>query len=231
MQNRMQKRIRPFELDHVFILVSEGGPEADLLIEFGLLEGSSNVHPGQGTANRRFFFHNMMLELAWVNHPDEAKSALTRPTGLWDHWKYRNQTASPFGIILRPATAHNHEKYPFKGWRYKPQYLPEHLSFWVGDNSDKLEEPLLFYFTFGGRPDVRKPAQPLHHLTGFRELTSLNIQMPGLTQASATLQSLMKMKGITFTAGNQHVMEIGFDGEKSGKSKDFQPHLPLVFRW
>ena len=228
----MQKKVRlDFELDHVFILVSEGAPEADLLVAFGILEGSSNVHPGQGTANRRFFFHNVMLELAWVSHPDEAQSTLTRPTGLWDHWKYRGQTASPFGIILRPATGQPHEKYPFKGWHYKPRYLPAHLSFWVGDNADKLEEPLLFYFTFGGHPNARKPSQPLHHPTGFREVTSLNIQLPGLTQASDTLKSLMNIKDITFTAGNQHVMEIGFDGEKSGKSKDFQPHLPLVFKW
>lgn len=228
----MQKKIKPdFELDHVLILVSEGAPEADLLIAFGLSEGSPNVHPGQGTANRRFFFHNMMLELAYVCNPDEAQSALTRPTGLWDHWQYKNQSASPFGIILRPATGQHHKKYPFKGWPYKPQYLPAHLSFWVGDNSGKLEEPLLFYINFGGRPDARKPSQPLDHKPGFQEVTAINIRMPGLAQASDTLKSLTKVKDITLTEGKQHVMEIGFDGEKSGKSKDFQPHLPLVFRW
>jgi hypothetical protein len=32
-----------------------------------LTEGTPNIHPGQGTANRRFFFRNAMLELLWVN--------------------------------------------------------------------------------------------------------------------------------------------------------------------
>lgn len=220
-----------FEVDHVFILVAEEAPEADLLVEFGLVEGSANTHPGQGTANRRFFFHTMMLELAWISNPDEAKSGQIRPTGLWDHWKNRDQKASPFGIILRPATGQQHEQYPFKGWHYKPQYLPDHLSFWVGDHSDKLAEPLLFYIPFGERTDARKPSRPLDHRPGFQEVTAINIRMPGLAQTSDTLKSLMKVKDITFTEGKQHVMEIGFDGEKSGKSKDFQSHLPLVFKW
>ncbi|MGH9760591.1 MAG: hypothetical protein ACREAC_07080, partial [Blastocatellia bacterium] len=32
-----------FELDHLFICVSAGAPEADRLIEFGLTEGTSNT--------------------------------------------------------------------------------------------------------------------------------------------------------------------------------------------
>jgi hypothetical protein len=44
------------------------------MVKFGLLEGSSNAHPGQGTANRRFFFDNFMLELLWVTNPAEART-------------------------------------------------------------------------------------------------------------------------------------------------------------
>ncbi|AFY78420.1 MAG: hypothetical protein IGR93_19055 [Hydrococcus sp. C42_A2020_068] len=55
-----------FELDHLFICTAIGAPEADRLLSFGLTEGTPNIHPGQGTANRRFFFHNVMLELLWV---------------------------------------------------------------------------------------------------------------------------------------------------------------------
>jgi hypothetical protein len=105
------------------------------------------------------------------------------------------------------------------------------LSFLVGDNSDKLQEPLVFYITFGGRPDAGKPLQPLHHPSGFREVTSINIQMPGLDQVSDTLKSLIKIKGITFGESKQHVMEIEFDRGKSEKAQDFQPHLPLIFKW
>jgi hypothetical protein len=43
--------------------VDRWAPEAERIAAFGLCEGPSNVHPGQGTANRRFFFRNAMLEL------------------------------------------------------------------------------------------------------------------------------------------------------------------------
>ena len=51
------------ELDHIFVWTTCGAPEADCLRDFGLVEGSANRHPGQGTACRRFFFHNAMIEL------------------------------------------------------------------------------------------------------------------------------------------------------------------------
>ena len=49
-------RVVVYEVDHVFVWVDVGAPAADQLVSFGLTEGDPNVHPGQGTANRRFFF-------------------------------------------------------------------------------------------------------------------------------------------------------------------------------
>lgn len=63
-----------FELDHFFVWSDVNAPEADYLINAGLSEGPANVHPGQGTANRRFFFANGMLELLWVHDEAEARS-------------------------------------------------------------------------------------------------------------------------------------------------------------
>ena len=63
-----------FEFDHVFICVSVGGEEASALAAFGLTEGTPNVHPGQGTACRRFFFANSYLELLWVSNAGEARN-------------------------------------------------------------------------------------------------------------------------------------------------------------
>ena len=53
-------------LHHVFVTTAPGAPEAEALIELGMVEGSSNTHPGQGTANRRFFFEDMGLELLFL---------------------------------------------------------------------------------------------------------------------------------------------------------------------
>jgi hypothetical protein len=57
-------------------------PEAEALRELGLSEGSGNVHPGQGTANRRFFFANAFLELLWIADEEEIRNGQTRPTML-----------------------------------------------------------------------------------------------------------------------------------------------------
>ncbi|HBU86299.1 MAG TPA: glyoxalase-like domain protein, partial [Acinetobacter sp.] len=54
------------EVDHIFICVQSGAPEAETLKKFGLTEGSSNKHPGQGTENRRFFFKNSFIELIFL---------------------------------------------------------------------------------------------------------------------------------------------------------------------
>lgn len=43
-----------------------------MLKNFGLTEGTSNRHPGQGTANRRFFFKNFFIELLWLENLEEA---------------------------------------------------------------------------------------------------------------------------------------------------------------
>jgi hypothetical protein len=54
------------KLDHVFILVEPEARVADRLLKQGFREGPSNTHPGQGTANRRFYFANGMLKFLWV---------------------------------------------------------------------------------------------------------------------------------------------------------------------
>ena len=48
-------------LHHVFIHTAVGAPAARDLLDAGLVEGSPNTHPGQGTANRRFFFESGFL--------------------------------------------------------------------------------------------------------------------------------------------------------------------------
>ncbi|MCV6608112.1 MAG: VOC family protein [Campylobacterales bacterium] len=69
-------------LDHIFLCVTKSAPEAEILKNFGLDEGSSNVHPGQGTANRRFFFENFMIELLFIENLEDLQSDLTKPTFL-----------------------------------------------------------------------------------------------------------------------------------------------------
>ena len=91
------------DVDHIFICVRSGAPEAEALKAMGLTEGLPNKHPGQGTANRRFFFHNVFIELLWLDDAAEAQSELTRPTMLYERLAASNDETSPFGICFRPA--------------------------------------------------------------------------------------------------------------------------------
>jgi len=83
-----------YELDHIFILVSKGAPEAQLLIDFGLTEGSNRSHKDQGTQNRCFYFNNVMLELLWDYDEQDAQNEVTSPTTLWPRWNQRDKDAS-----------------------------------------------------------------------------------------------------------------------------------------
>ena len=219
-----------FALDHVLICTDIGAPVADRLRDFGLTEGTSNVHPGQGTTNRRFFFHNAMLELLWVHSPEEAQSAVTRPTQLWERWRGRHGDTVPFGICLRPRH-HTPAALPFAAWAYTPSYLPSPWVIQVAENASMLTEPMLFYMAFGRRPDQADTPYSLEHAIGFREMTSLRLRSPQSVPPSAALRAVVEMDIVTVSTGGPSLMEIGFDGEVSGRSMDFRPDLPLVVHW
>jgi hypothetical protein len=221
------------ELDHVFICTAVGAPEADRLIDFGLSEGSPNHHPGQGTACRRFFFKNAYLELLWVVDPGEAQSALVRRTGLWERWARRGRDASPFGVGLRPISSEEAVA-PFQAWAYRPPYLPEPLAIHMADNSEVLTEPLLFYLPFGRPPNPDDPArrQPREHAAGVRTITRLLILAGQGDGTAPQLRAVEEQcEGVGFAHGSEALMEVGFDGERSGGTADFRPALPLILRW
>jgi hypothetical protein len=224
--------IMAFELDHLFIWTDIGAYEAERLASFGLVEGTSNTHPGQGTTNRRFFFHNAMLELLWVHDPEEARSELIRPTRLWERWIHRNNGTCPFGICLRPVMGSG-STVTFSSWAYHPPYLLKTMRIEVGKNSGVLTEPWLFQTPFGQRPDQypAEKVQPLNHGIGLREITRVELVSPAANHLSPELQAVVDTNQIKLRAGVDYCMELGFDGEVQGQQVDFRPGLPLVMSW
>jgi hypothetical protein len=210
-----------------------GAPEAAHLLRFGLTEGAPNSHPGQGTACRRFFFRNAFLELLWVMDPVEAQSSLVRRTGLWERWSCRNGGASPFGICLRPVQSGLKEM-PFPTWEYRPHYLPDPLVIHMGVDSEVATQPLLFYSSFGRRPDSREPLrrQPLNHAVDLRAITRLQVNGPQTRVASAGLDALKEhCRCLSIVDSGEYLMEVSFDEEAAKQDADFRPQLPLVLRW
>lgn len=220
-----------YELDHIFICTSVGAPEAQQLIDFGIAEGAPNRHPGQGTANRRFFFENAFLELVWVENFEEAQSELVRPTGLWERWSRRNHGADPFGICLR-TTGKATAALPFPAWDYQPSYLPPELSIQMFEHSANASLPLLFFLAFGRRPDSFDDSrrQPMSHPSDVRTITRVSVTSPALSGAPWTSVE-SQVPELKFKSGEPPLMEVEFDHQHRGAITDFRPNLPLVFCW
>jgi hypothetical protein len=213
------------ELDHVFVCCAVGAPEAASLVRSGLLEGSPNTHPGQGTANRRFFFSNAYLELLWVSDPAEAQSENVLPTQLWDRWSRRAEGACPFGIAFRPCEDSTAEP-PFPSWSYRPPYLPNGLSIEVGRDIAS-SEPQLFYLPFARHRDP-SGREPTIHPAGVERIVHVAVTIPREHEPSKTVARAVDAGLLTLRKGAGFLLELGFEGE--GLSLlDLRPALPLSF--
>lgn len=210
------------QLDHFFILTEKFAPAAELLADLGLIEGTSNDHPGQGTANRRFFFSNTALELLYVRDADEADAGPGQK--LYFRERASNPRASPIGLVLR--CDNDSEEPAFPGWSYQPKYFDSGVSFVVGRNSARLEEPLCICMPHNlpSRPHQLRSEAP------FTEVTELRIHVP-TDNPSSVLEAVGQMEGIHVQTDSPHLLEIAFGHEAGGKRRDFRPRLPLRIYW
>lgn len=218
------------EVDHIYICTDYKAPVGDLLKEFGLIEGTSNIHPGQGTANRRFFFHNFMLELLWIENLKEVKSDLTKPMRLFERCSKKDKNISPFGIGFRPTTEKD-EKALFPVWDYHPIYLPDFLKIQVAD-STPLSEPMFFYLSFAGRQD-KYPLEKLEnmkHKLPLKEVTEVKMHINKKENFSEAAEIINKTNSLILIKDNENYLELTFDNHIL-KKKDFRPNIPLIIRW
>jgi Glyoxalase-like domain len=212
------------ELDHLFVCTAAGGPEAQRLLQFGLNEAPPNVHPGQGTANRRFAFSNAMIELLWVDNPAEAQSQATARTLLWERWSRRSEGSCPFGICVRPVDIPPTAP-PFPGWEYRPVYLPPPLSMHIGEAG--VEEPMWVYLNFITRTQRQKWFH--EHSSDIQEITRVVLHTPVPVSSSAARR--LVEAGVVHTEPSAgYALEIEFDHNRKGQRIDLGPDLPVVLR-
>jgi hypothetical protein len=191
----------------------------------GFVEGSSNTHPGQGTANRRFYFDNFMLELVWVTDSDEARNERTRRTRLWERCEGQDSQVSPFGIIFR-STGTPPAPPPFATWSYTPIYLPAGLAMQVADDTT-LYEPELFYLPFLRRASAS--TEPVSHALPIRRIRGLSVGLRNRDALSAASRCAEQHGLLGYFEALQPLLEILFEGP-AGMRIDLRPELPLVFR-
>ena len=198
------------------------GEVKSVLSGVGLIEGTRNDHPGQGTANRRFFFSNTTLELLYVR--DAAEAANGRGSRLRIADRATNRIASPFGLVVSATSGSTDVS--FLGWRYCPEYFPADQCFHVGENSDLLEELLCICMPLSlPLPKTRpQPANPL------MTMTELRISVP-VVRPSPTLEAFANCERISLRLSEPHRLELVFNEEREGFYKDMAPDLPLVVRW
>ena len=170
------------ELDHVFIFTQEHERLASSLQEFGLIEGTANVHSGQGTACRRFFFHNAYLELVWVVNEEEIKSAAIAKAKLWERSQYHLTKYCPFGLCFRTTNRlSNSITLLFDdAWRYYSNFLLEGQFANIASNEDFPAEPMLFempFFAVAPKDYPLEKQQPLDHKKGFKEITQVSLTL------------------------------------------------------
>ncbi|HKE37355.1 MAG TPA: VOC family protein [Candidatus Baltobacteraceae bacterium] len=215
--------------DHLVVICDPGAPQADALSALGLIEGSANVHDGQGTSNRRYFFHNAYVELVWVDDLDLARQEPAFRTRLWERWMRRHDGACPFGIALRPDDPADAEaRPPFPTWAYHAPYLPPQVAIGIA-LATPLTEPEFLYLNFATSPQS-KAREPLDHPLGLREITHVRVGSPAKAQSQAA-KTTAALGIASFTDSREYVVELFFDHAVKGESADLRPQLPLLLRW
>lgn len=210
------------QLDHVFIITKPGAEVADKFTGIGLREGTSNSHPGQGTANRRFFLNDFTIELLFISDTDEALNGAGKDLRI--HERSQNREASPFGIVVRvddPTSAPT-----FPNWLYFPDYFHGKMCFHVGENSTLLNEPLCICMP----PSLPKARNVPDELVNWElKLTQLEISTTA-AHPSPTLKKI-QMEGVTIRYNEAHHMTLTFNNGQTGMRKDLNPDIPLSIYW
>ncbi len=207
--------------DHFFIATHSPHMLAERLIAHGLTEGTPNIHPGQGTANRRFFFHNVFLEVLYIHDQVELIASMAAPLQLAQRFAELESDASPFGICFRPEKT---EKCSFESFVYKPNYLPEPLQIDVAPVI--LSEPLFFFLDFAVAPQCLSGSrkQVLQQPEQFLERVTLTLPQE---HYSRTLSQLHTREDFSVIKDSEHLLCLDFGGQKT---IDLRPDFPLMLK-
>jgi hypothetical protein len=205
------------DIDHIFIFTNDNGKIADQLTEFGLSEGSSRVHIGQGTTNRKFYFKNFFLEILWVHNEDEIKSKLIEPTGLWQRANFKENNFSPFGLCL----VNNDQTDVFfeNAYKYQPEYFPQGLSIDILKNDTESNLPWTFRLPFKGQK--KNETEPSNHKNGLQLLTKTTFYYKKNT-GNQYLEFFENDNQIKFIKADKNWLNLIFDDGKKGMKQVFE---------
>ena len=206
-------------IHHIFIFTNPKGKIADELVEFGLTEGSRRVHPGQGTANRKFYFDNFFLEILWVEDQQEFNRELIVSTGLGQRAEYQLNSSSPFGLCLanEPAT----DSLFAAAYRYQPDYFPTGMTIDVLANNLCPQLPWTFRLPF--KTQQKQDAEPRNHVNGVSVLTKAIFEYQTINSESEKtyLDCFAGESVIQFIESDRFWLSLEFDNHRQNLQRNF----------
>jgi hypothetical protein len=214
------------KIDHVFICVDDPPAAERALADFGVQFGRRAVHVGQGTANACAMFDDAYLELLWRHDDRELASEVVRPLGLGERMRWRETGASPFGVALRPGE----EGIPVETWPYFAPYLPAGAHLPIVTPPHAWREPEVFFMTLPLPSPLPPERRPVAHRGAHRRVTRVTVSGPRLSSCSPGLAALAGLGVFAVSEAAAHLLELEWDGGRSGDVHDFRPTLPLLLR-
>lgn len=214
------------EIDHIFIFSDSNGKEADDLLNFGFVEGSSRIHPGQGTINRKFYFGNFFLEILWVIDEKEVCNEITSPTKLWERSQFRKNGYSPYGLCLLNSEATDQL---FKRSEvYQPDYFPKGMSIDMITNDENSALPWTFRLPYRNEKKVNN--EPKTHANKIELLTKAEFEINTSVLDNWFTNCFSEFSNIFFKQSNRSHLILEFDNQKQGNKKVFLD-LGLTIRY
>jgi hypothetical protein len=213
-----------YEIDHVWILVERGAPEADLLRGLGMLVAPPVPHEGQGTVGVPVMFENVYLELLSVE--DEAASQQLGADYV-QRLAWRSEGQAPFGVGLREVAAGDP---PLPMERYTAPWLQPGTALQVFSDQS-VHEPALFvlpdYLTYPALQQAfPQVAQALASKPG--AVTGVELTLAHAVERSAPARWVAAGGMLSLSDGSTPHLHIEIEGGAKGEKHDLRPSLPLT---
>lgn len=209
-------------LHHFTYYVSPGGSERKLIDQLGLAAGAAVPHAGQGTIGLPYHFRNSFLELAWLEDETPLAEPAAQQLHLRERARWPEHEGSPFVIALIRERA----ELPLPTRRMiapGPQPMPID----VGDNVDRLDEPLVLVLPLGAGVPTPAAGERTQARVGLTAITCVELALPN--EPSATLQALAATGLVRLRRGERSHAFVEADGGKRGQRVDLSPLLPIGF--
>jgi hypothetical protein len=217
-------------VDHVFIVVQRGAPEAAVLREAGFrVTPDTTVHEGQGTASIAVLFDNAYLELLWVTDPD----ALRRADSALARFVLSGRSGAPaLGLGLRLVDSLASLPFPTRSYRaawMNPGTAIEFAATADGEPMTFVVPPYMALTAFtAGRPPL---TSVLAHGTGSNAVTGVRFTRAEGGAPSEAFGWLLRSGTVHDDDAGSRMLVLELDGRRGGKVLDARPTLPLVIRY